>query len=257
MTCDEVVARLRALATPANLAGMARFGITVDNALGISVPAMRKLAKECGHDTALAEELWATGIHEARMMAGFIADPATVTEALLERWLRDFDSWDICDEVCSDLVSYTPFAFDKCAEWSLRKEEYVKRAGFALMAALAVHDKTHGDKPFLRFLGFIKRESGDDRNFVKKAVNWALRNIGKRNLILNAAAIKTAEDIRSINARSARWIAADALRELRSDAVQARLRARAASQHPEPQSRGADAAAKPSDPKRGAGHVCS
>ncbi len=169
VTCDEVVARLRALGDPANLPGMARYGINVGNALGISVPSMRKLARECGHDTALAEQLWATGLHEARMMAGFVADPGTVTEALLDRWVKDFDSWDICDEVCSDLISRTPFALDKCAEWSRRKEEYVKRAAFALMAALAVHDKTHGDKPFLRFLGIIKRESGDDRNFCEKS----------------------------------------------------------------------------------------
>jgi 3-methyladenine DNA glycosylase AlkD len=224
--CDDLISRLRALGNPANLPGMARYGIKVENALGVSVPSMRKLAREAGRDTALAEDLWASGLHEARMLAGFVADPATVTEDLLDRWVVDFDSWDLCDEVCSDLFSYTPFAFAKCAEWSRRDEEFVKRAAFALMAALAVHDKTHPDKPFLRFLGIIKRESRDDRNFVKKAVNWALRNIGKRNLALNAAAITTAEQIRALDSRPARWIAADALRELTGDKVQARLRAK-------------------------------
>lgn len=223
MTAREIVAELRSHGNPANVAGMARYGINPRNTLGVSVPVLRSMAKKIGRDHALARELWASGIHEARSLAGLVDDPAKVTEAQLERWAKDFDSWDICDGVCSNLFDRTPFAAAKAAEWSAREEEYVKRAGFVLMAALAVHDKGAPDGLFRGFLKIIEREASDDRNFVKKAVNWALRQIGKRNARLNAEALAAARRIRRIDSRAARWIAADAIRELGSGAVRKRL----------------------------------
>lgn len=221
---SEVIARLRSLADPRQLEGMARFGIGVENTPGgIGVPVLRKLAREIGKNHRLAQELWKSGIHEARHLAAMIDEPVRVTEAQMERWVKQFDSWDVCDGCCLNLFDKTPFAFRKATEWSRREEEFVKRAAFSLMAVLAVHDKSLTDEKFEKLLSIIKRESTDERNFVKKAVNWALRQIGKRNLRLNRSAIETAEDIRKIDSPSARWIAADALRELRSDAVQKRL----------------------------------
>jgi 3-methyladenine DNA glycosylase AlkD len=223
MTVTKVVAELRAHANPANVAGMARYGINPENTLGVSIPFLRAMAKRIGRDHALARELWASGIHEARILAGLVDDPAAVTAAQLERWAKDFDSWDVCDGVCSSLFDKTPFAWDKAVEWSSRPGEFVKRAGFVLMAALAVHDKQAPDERFREFIPLIEREAVDERNFVKKAVNWALRQIGKRNRALNRDAIAAARRIRKIDSRSARWIAADALRELESDAVRERL----------------------------------
>jgi 3-methyladenine DNA glycosylase AlkD len=221
---SAVMAHLKSLADPRQLEGMARFGIRVDKAFGgIGVPVLRKLGREIGKDHRLAEDLWKTGIHEARHLAAMIDEPARVTEAQMERWAKQFDSWDVCDGCCLNLFDKTPFAHRKALEWSRRKDEFVKRAGFSLVAVLAVHDRKSGDEKFERFLPIIKRESTDERNFVKKAVNWALRQIGKRNLPLNRAAIETAEEIRKLDSRSARWIAADALRELKSEAVQQRL----------------------------------
>lgn len=202
---------------------MARYGIATKGTLGISIPTLRKLAKEIGTNHDLALQLWKSEIHEARHLAGFIADPARVTVKLLEQWVKDFDSWDVCDMVCSNLFDQTPFAYRKAFEWSRRKEEFVKRAGFVLMAALSVHDKEAQDSVFLGFLPIIRREATDERNFVKKAVNWALRQIGKRNKNLNAAAIRVAKDIKKLDSRSARWIATDALRELMNEKVQTRL----------------------------------
>ena len=202
---------------------MARFGINPENTYGVSIPNLRKIARETGEDHALAQQLWASGIHEARILASFIDKPETVTEAQMESWVKDFDSWDVCDQCCSNLFDKTKFAHRKAAEWSKREEEFVKRAGFTLMAALAVHDKKAADEDFLKFLPIIKRESTDGRNFVRKAVNWALRQIGKRNYNLNQMALKTAEEIQQVNSKSARWIAADAIRELTSEAVQKKL----------------------------------
>ncbi len=187
-------------------------------------PCWQRIAREIGHDHALALELWESGVLEARCVAALIDDPKLVTEEQMERWVRDFDNWAVCDNCCGRLFDKTPFAYRKALEWSCREEEYVKRAAFSLMAVLAVHDKQASDSKFLRLLPVIKRGSTDERNFVKKAVNWALRQIGKRNLSLNKAAIKTAQEIQGIDSRSARWIAADALRELRGEAVQERLR---------------------------------
>lgn len=224
MNIEDVLDRLNALANPENVAGMARYGISTKGTLGVSVPKLRKLAKEIGRDHALALALWASGVHEARTLAVLVDDPRQVSEAQMEAWVADFDSWDVCDGCCSDLFDRTPFAYGKAVEWSAREEEFVKRAAFALMAALAVHEKKAPDERFTAFLPVIKRESTDDRNFVRKAVNWALRQIGKRNRALNAAAIATAREIREIDSRAARWIAADALRELTGDKVQRRLR---------------------------------
>ncbi len=205
---------------------MARFGIATDRALGgSSIPYLRWLAKRLGKDHRLAAELWASRIHEARILAGLVDDPAAVTEEQMEAWAAEFDSWDVVDGVCGSLFDKTPFAYSKAVEWSSRREEFVKRAAFALMAMLAVHDKQAEDGNFERFLPIIERESGDPRNIVRKAVNWALRQIGKRNLALNAKAIATAVRIQESGVRSAKWVASDALRELRSNAVQAKLRA--------------------------------
>jgi len=222
-SAGEIILKLKSLANADNVAGMARFGINPENTLGIAIPVLRDIAKEIGRDHKLAQELWVSGIHEARILACFIDKPEEVTESQMGKWVKDFDSWDVCDLCCSDLFDRTKLAHQKAAEWSERKEEFIKRAGFTLMAALAVHDKKASDAEFTKFLPIIKREATDDRNFVRKAVNWALRNISKRNLNLNKMAIKTAQEIQKIDSKAARWIAADALRELSGEAVQKRL----------------------------------
>jgi 3-methyladenine DNA glycosylase AlkD len=222
MTLDDILTELRSHANAANVAGMARYGIASTNTLGISIPTLRAIAKRTGRDHDLALALWATGIHEARILAAMVDEPAKVTPRQMDAWANDFDSWDVVDGVCG-LFEQTRFAHDKVLGWSSHRREYVKRAAFTLIAYFAVHDKKAPDEPILRYLPIIRREAGDERNFVKKAVNWALRSIGKRNRACNAAAIRTAEQIRADGTRSGRWIAGDALRELRSDAVQARL----------------------------------
>ena len=222
-TLNEVMDRMRALARPGEIEGMARFGMTPDRRLGLSVPEMRRLAKDIGKDHALALQLWDTGIPDAQMVAAMIDRPEDVTEAQMEAWVADFNSWDVCDQVCGNLFEKTPFVWQKITAWAARDEEYVRRAAFALIAGLAWHDKRVTDEQFIATFPLMKAAATDDRNFVKKAVNWALRNIGKRNAALNAAAIDAARDIQRIDSRAARWIAADALRELQSDAVQQRL----------------------------------
>ncbi len=221
---DEVLQRLRSQADPKAAEGMARFGINTENALGVSIPQIRSIAKDVGKDHSLAQELWHSGIHEARILACMVEDPDQLTQDQMESWVKEFDSWDLCDQCCMNLFDRSPYAYQKALEWSGRKEEFVKRAGFALMASLAIHDKRANDGEFEQFLPLIKRESIDERNFVRKAVNWGLRQIGKRNAALNAKAIATAEAIRKVDSPSARWIAADALRELKSERVQTRLR---------------------------------
>jgi len=224
MKSREVISELRSRANPADLQGMARFGISTKGALGgSSVPYLRWLAKRLGKDHRLAAELWASGIHEARLLAGMLDDPAQVTEEQMEAWGSEFDSWDVVDGVCGSLFDKTPFAYCKAVEWSSRDDEFVKRAAFVLMAMLAVHDKKAPDTSFDPFLPIIEREAGDRRNFVRKSVNWALRQIGKRNQALNAKAIAAAQRIQASGVRSARWVASDALRELRSESVQRRL----------------------------------
>ncbi|MBI3944072.1 MAG: DNA alkylation repair protein [Chloroflexi bacterium] len=223
LQAGEIMARLKDLANPENVAGMARFGISAHNTYGISIPNLRSLAREAGKDHTLALALWQTGIHEARLLACMVDTPKAISESQMEQWVQDFDSWDICDQCCGNLFDKTPWAYEKAVTWSAREAEFVKRAGFVLMTQLAVHDKKAPDEKFLPFLPIIYREATDERNFVKKAVNWALRQIGKRNARLNQAAIATANEIQTINAKSARWIAADALRELTSTAVQRRI----------------------------------
>jgi len=222
MQLNDVIDHLQSLANAENVAGMARFGINPDHTLGIPIDILRKIAKEIGTDQALALQLWNSGIHEARILASYIADPRAMSEAQIEQWVTDFDSWDVCDQVVA-LFSKTPLAYQKVAEWSQRPEEFVKRAAFALLVALVVHDKQAPDEKLAQFFPLIVRAADDDRNFVKKAVNWALRSLGKRNRALNQQAIATARQIQELGSRPARWIAADALRELTSAKVQARF----------------------------------
>lgn len=213
-SAPQVIEKLKSLANPANVAGMARYGINSSGTLGVPVPVLRQLARETGKDHSLALALWASGLHEARILASMVDDPNLVTEAQMEGWVAGFDSWDICDQVCSNLFDKTPYAHAKAVEWSRRREEFVKRAGFALMACLAVHDKKAGDRDMLKFLPYIEKGAVDERNFVRKAVNWALRQIGKRNGALRPAAIECARRILKLDSKSARWVASDALREL-------------------------------------------
>jgi 3-methyladenine DNA glycosylase AlkD len=224
MQLNEILQTLGSLSDPEAVQGMARYGINPETALGISIPDLRKLAKQIGKNHALALELWNTGIHEARILACYVAVPKAVTDAQMEAWAEDFNSWDLCDQCCGNLFDRTEFAYRKASEWSSREEEFIKRAAFALMAWLAVHDKKAGDAPFLQFLPLIEREATDSRNYVKKAVNWALRQIGKRNRNLNAEAIRSAEKILSLESKSAQWVARDALRELTSEKIQQKLK---------------------------------
>ena len=223
-TCDALLRELRALGEQRNIDGMARFGIVAKHVLGVSKPKMDTLAKRVRRNHDLALELWQSGVHDARILAGMIDHPSEVTAGQMEHWVRDFDNWDICDGTCCHLFVFAVPAWEKAILWTKRKAEFEKRAGFALLAYLAYRDKTAPDSRFVAVMPLLVREATDDRNFVRKAINWALRNIGKRNRRLNAVAIRTAEKMRKIDSRSARWIAADALRELRSEAVQARLR---------------------------------
>lgn len=216
MKAEKIIKELKSLANPQNVDGMVRFGISPHNTLGVSVVTLRKIAKNIGKDHSLALELWQSGIHEARILAAFVDVPLEVTEEQMDTWVRTFDSWDVCDQVCSNLFDKTPYAFKKAHAWAEAEQEFVKRAGFAMMAVLAVHDKNAKDEIFLRFFPLIKKESTDDRNFVRKAVNWALRQIGKRNSYLLGKAIILAFDIEKSNSKSARWIAKDALRELQA-----------------------------------------
>ncbi len=227
-TRASVLRELKALANPRVRAKMAYFGVDVPKAHGISAPVLHSLAKRIGKNHRLAQELWASGIHEARILAALIGESEKVTAAEMERWVRDFDAWDVVDAACGYLYAQARPAWGKAAEWSRRREEFVKRASFSLVAYLSYKDKAAPDARFQRFLRVMEREAHDGRNFVKKAVNWALRNIGKRNLRLNREAIRAAERIRRQGSAPARWIAADALRELKSAAVQERLRRKTA-----------------------------
>jgi 3-methyladenine DNA glycosylase AlkD len=226
-TCAQIIQEMRRLGEKRNVEGMARFGIVAKDVYGVSKPKLDALARHIPIDHALALELWRSGVHDARIFAGMIDDPKQVTASQMEAWVSDFDNWDVCDGTCCHLFVFAAPAWQKAIEWTSRKKEFEKRAGFALMAYLAYRDKTAPDSKFLKLLPIIRRECHDDRNFVRKAVNWSLRNIGKRNRALNRAAIREAERIRKTDSRAARWIAADALRELRCEAVQQRLRKKA------------------------------
>jgi 3-methyladenine DNA glycosylase AlkD len=224
----RVLRELKRLGERRNIEGMARFGIVAKNVYGVSKPRLDELARKIGRSHALGLQLWQTGNHDARILAGLVAERKLVTDKQMERWVRDFDNWDVCDGTCCHLFVFAAPAWKKAHSWSRRKKEFEKRAGFALAAFLACHDKKAPDAKFQKYLEVIEREAWDERNFVRKAVNWALRNIGKRNLALNRAAIASAERIAMQGSRTARWIAADALRELKSEAVETRLRRREA-----------------------------
>jgi len=222
-TCAEVLRKLEDLANPEARAKMAYFGVQVPIANGVSAPVLHKLAREIGNDHLLANELWACEVHEAKILASLIGEPQKATANEMEVWARAFDSWDVVDTACCYLYAGNKFAWQKAHAWSKRRELFIKRAGFSLVAYLSYKDKQSPDEKFAKFLKVVERESDDDRRFVKKAVNWALRNIGKRNRKLNREAIRVAEKLRKRDSPAARWIAADALRELRSEAVQRRL----------------------------------
>ena len=225
---QEVLNQLKAMARPDQIKGMACYGMTAEGRLGVAVPDMRKLAKELGKDHGLALALWKTGIAEARMVAAMIDDPLQLTEYQMEDWVVGINSWDVCDQVCMNLFEKSPMAWQKIRDWSLREEEFVKRAAFALIACLAWHDKRAPDEQFIAVLPIIRREASDERGMVRKAVNWALRNIGKRNLKLNQSALAAAREISRMDSKAARWIASHAIRELESEAIQSRLRKLAA-----------------------------
>ncbi len=215
MIYEHILETLQQAANPQAAEGMARFGIRGTRVLGISIPVLRKIAKAVGKNHQFALQLWDSGLHEARILASMVAEPQHMTEQEIEAWVNTFDSWDVCDQVCGNLFDQTPFDRQKASEWCHREPEFVRRAGFVMMAELAVHDKTAPDEAFLPFFPLIKQYATDERNFVKKAVNWALRQIGKRNAHLRHHALQWAAEINTIEAKSARWIATDALRELR------------------------------------------
>jgi 3-methyladenine DNA glycosylase AlkD len=215
MDAAQILAALRVQANAANVAGMARYGISTQGTLGVPVVVIRGIAKGIGRNHALALELWDSGIHEARILATIIDEPARVTRRQMDRWARDFDSWDVCDHACHNLFRYTPHAWEVAVKWAGARREFVRRAGFSLMAGLAVKAKNAPDERFIALLPLIAAAAGDERNMVKKAVNWALRAIGKKNAALRERAIDAAEKIAAIDSRSARWIASDALRELK------------------------------------------
>jgi len=211
------------MASRATRDGMARYGIPADKACGVSVGALKQYAKRLGRDHALALALWESDLYEARMLATFVGDPALVTPALMERWAKDFDSWALCDTACFALFDRSPHAWSKVSAWARRREEFVKRAAFALLASLSVHDKQAADAPFLRGLQLVERAATDERHFVQKGVNWALRSVGKRNAALHAAALEVAQRLAASADAAPRWVGKDALRELGGPSVARRL----------------------------------
>jgi 3-methyladenine DNA glycosylase AlkD len=221
---NALLERLRALANPRNVAGMARFGIVGEGRLGVSMPALRTIARETGKNHRLALQLWRTCIPEARIVASLVAEPDKMTAQQAEQWARSFDSWDVCDQTCLNLFVKSPLAWSLVRQWARREDEFVRRAAFSLIACLAVHDKDADDKKFTGALKLVKAASMDERNFVRKAVNWALRGIGKRNRALHTAALDTARKLQSSTSRSARWIATDAIRELENPEIQRRIK---------------------------------
>ena len=223
MNYEEIIKKLYLLENPENVKGMARYGINQKNNLGISIYQLRPIAKEIGKNHELALKLWDSKIHDARLMACFIDEPERVTTDQMDDWVNDFDSWDICDQACTSLFDLSPLAYEKVFQWAEHEKEFVKRAAFSLIAGLTVHDKKANDKNFEDFLPLLIHHAVDDRNYVKKAVNWALRNIGKRNLYLNKAALVTAKEMQKMDSKSARWIATDAIRELTSQKLIQRL----------------------------------
>jgi 3-methyladenine DNA glycosylase AlkD len=225
---NTILTSLYAQSNPKNVEGMARYGIkSPQNVLGVSSKFLFAMAKDIGTNHPLALDLWQSGVYEARLIAAFIADPNQLKKSTMNQWVKDFDNWAICDGVCMHCFRDTPYGHEIAMSWVKRKEEFVRRAGFTMIATLSVWDKKADDKVFLKYLPIIKEYSTDERNYVKKCVNWALRQIGKKNMKFNSAAIKTAKEIHKLDSSSAKWIASDALRELRSEAVQKRLKKQA------------------------------
>ena len=222
-SAEDILQNLKEKANPDQLKGMARYGMVVENRLGVSIPELRILAKKTGKNHELALDLWKTGVAEARILAAMVDDAEMLTDEQMENWVKDIDSWDVCDQVCMNLFEKSPLAWGKIQDWSRREEEFVKRTAFSLLACIAWHDKKADDETFIALFPVIAQGAIDERNFVKKAVNWSLRNIGKRNQNLNKAAIDIARNIQRLDSKSARWIATDAIRELESDAVKRRL----------------------------------
>ena len=216
---DEIIEKLEKLSKPEEVEGMKRFGINPKNTYGIRMPILKKIAKDYKNNHELAIDLWKIDTRETRIIASLVDVPKMVSSKQMDKWANEFSYWEICDQCCINLFRKTDYAYDKIHEWSKNEKEFVKRAGFALIATLAVHDKKQDDKIFIDLLKLTKREATDERNFVKKAVNWALRQIGKRNNNLNKEAIAIAKKIHKIDSKSARWIAKDALRELTSEKV--------------------------------------
>jgi 3-methyladenine DNA glycosylase AlkD len=219
MQSNQIITNLKHHANPQNAEGMARFGIKAAHVLGISMPTLRKMAKEIGRDHTLSMELWASGIHEARILASMLGEPRLVTPQQMDAWVNDFDSWDVCDQVCGNLFDRTPYAYQKAMQWCHEQKEFVRRAGFVMMAELAVHDKKAPDEAFIQFFPLIKQYARDERNFVKKAVNWALRQIGKRNSRLHPLALDCANEILKMDSKTAQWVAKDAIKELQAKTV--------------------------------------
>jgi 3-methyladenine DNA glycosylase AlkD len=224
MNYEEILKKLKSMGNPKNVEGMAHYGINTKNNLGISIYKLRPLAKEIGINHELSLKLWESGFHDARLLAVFIEDPSQISEDQMDHWVKDFDSWDICDQACTSLFDLTPYAYKKIFEWAERSEEFVKRAAFSIIAGIAVHDKKASDKKFDQFKSLIIKHATDERNYVKKAVNWALRNIGKRNIHLNKKMIVLSKEILLINSKSAHWIGNDALRELTSEKIRQKLK---------------------------------
>ena len=224
ITAQAVLDELHKLSRPEQLAGMKRFGMTIDRRLGISIPQLRKMAKQIGKNHRLAMELWHSGITEAMIVAAMIDNPEEVTSEQMDDWVVEFNSWDVCDQVCMNLLDKTPLAWKKVFEWSEREEEYVKRAAFALIACLAWHDKTADDEQFLQYLPLIKQAADDERNYVKKAVSWALRHIGKRNSSLYPIALQTAQQLIKSDNKTTRWIGSDAIRDLNTESTRRRIK---------------------------------
>jgi len=225
MTLKDVISHIKKNRNARNIFGMARFGICVSSAYGLSMPQLRKLKKRLGTEHELALALYRTKIHEAKILAALVDDPAQVTEVQMEEWVKGFDSWDVTDQVTTVLFDRTKYSWKKAMEWTKRKPEYEKRAGYTIMAGLAVHDRVSPDEKFEKFYPLIIKGASDERNFVKKAVNWALRNIGKRSFKLNSSALKISKILVNSASKSARWVGSDAVRELKSATAKRRIRA--------------------------------
>ena len=220
---EALITKLQQLSSEETRAGQARFGVVPANSLGVKIPDIEYLARDVDASLELAEALWASGIHEARILAAVVCPPRSATLELANRWAADFDSWDLCDQCCNRLFRRTPFAWELAADWTDNPNEFVKRAGFVMLAVLAVHDKASMDARFLAFFNIIRREAEDERLYVKKAVNWALRQIGKRNPALNKEALELASELKNSDHPAAHWIGRDAVAELGDEAVQNRM----------------------------------